>query len=126
MHSEGHWYAEKQTRSHKSYLPCIVRQEIYQVYRVTLSNILLNSFTFIDRMAKKRGRKAKEGKDETGKDGKKSQAAGKGTSTSQEKMKIPGKHDVDHAVSKTGSNTERPESHQTEKSDSQTAVDVDK
>ena len=76
-------------------------------------------------MAKKRSRKTKDSKDEAGKDGKKSQAAGKGTSGSQ--MKVPGgKHDVDHAVSKTGSNTERPESHQTEKSDSQTAVDVDK
>lgn len=43
-----------------------------------------------------------------------------------EKVKLGGKHDVDHTVSKTGSNTERPESHQTEKSDSQTAGDQDK
>ncbi|XP_052816168.1 hydrocephalus-inducing protein homolog isoform X2 [Mya arenaria] len=80
-----------------------------------------------ERLAKKKGRKPKDaGKEEPGKDGKKSQAAGKGVSASQEKMKIAGKHDVDHTVSKTGSNTERPESHQTEKSDSQTAGDVDK
>ena len=71
----------------------------------------------------KKGKKgaAKDTKEEPAKDGKKSQAAGKGGSVSQEKMKIAGKHDVDHTVSKTGSNTERPESHQTEKSDSQTA-----
>ena len=73
---------------------------------------------------KKKGKRP--AKDEPAKDGKKSQAAGKGTSTSQEKVKTVGKHDVDHAVSKTGSNTERPESHQTEKSDSQTAGDQDK
>lgn len=72
---------------------------------------------------KKRGKK--DGKDEPSKDGKKSQAAGKGTSTSQEKVK-PGGKDGDHAVVKTGSNTERPESHQTEKSDSQTTGDIDK
>ena len=76
------------------------------------------------RLAKKRGRKTKDVKDEAGKDGKKSQAAGK--ATSQEKIKAAGKHDVDHTVSKTGSNTERPESHQTEKSDSQTAADIEK
>lgn len=75
----------------------------------------------------KKGKKAgKDVKEEAGKDGKKSQAAGKGTSASQEKFKMAGKHEVDQTVSKTGSNTERPESHQTEKSDSQIAGDADK
>ena len=88
--------------------------------------IIYSNFVFVCRLAKKRGRKTKDVKDESAKDGKKSQAAGKGTSTSQEKIKTAGKHDVDHTVSKTGSNTERPESHQTEKSDSQTAADIEK
>ncbi|XP_053402100.1 hydrocephalus-inducing protein homolog isoform X11 [Mercenaria mercenaria] len=79
-----------------------------------------------ERKGKKGKKAAKDVKDDPGKDGKKSQAAGKGVSASQEKVKIGGKHDIDHTVSKTGSNTERPESHQTEKSDSQTAADADK
>ncbi|KAL3860158.1 hypothetical protein ACJMK2_010318 [Sinanodonta woodiana] len=71
----------------------------------------------------KKSKKAqKDQKEDVPKDGKKSQAAGgKGPQGSGVKLAQQQKgHDSDHAIGKAGSNTERPESHQTEKSDSQT------
>jgi len=95
----------------------------YQTNRYQSSIYDTPTVFLFGRLAKKKGRKPKDGAKEEPKDGKKSQAAGKGVSASQEKVK--GK-EVDHTVSKTGSTTERPESHQTEKSDSQTTADAEK
>jgi hypothetical protein len=69
-------------------------------------------------MSKRKGRKGPT-KEEAKQDGKKSAApagaAGKNSSMAQIKQ---GKHDGEHHAGKQPSNTERPESHQTEKSDS--------
>lgn len=71
-------------------------------------------------MSKKKGGK-KGAKEEPAKDGKKSVAPGK-PGTSQERVQKsqggPKSHDSDHPV-KVGSAMERPESHATEKSDTQ-------
>lgn len=77
--------------------------------------------------ATKKGKGKKAGGPDKGaakddpKDGKKSVAGG-GKQASSDKLKQggPKQHDSDHPVSKAGSSvTDRPESHQTEKSDTQ-------
>lgn len=99
----------------------------YSACLLPIDHKAITFFQFFRRLNKKKGKKGQQQADP--KDGKKSVAAGKASiapSTDRIAPKSQGgpkPHDSDHNAMKVGSSTERPESHQTEKSDTQLDAD---